>query len=156
MNRRQLAILAVLALVVALYLLATAAGAGQPSGGGGGGPSGSGLTRALGGLLVLPASSGDVEGAAPGCEEGASLTVATGLECRYRLRSGFLGKRLRLRLTAGSPLVAVLEEPKPKVRDTETLDAAHTRVDLVYNQEGSTLTLACGPGQKTGCAARIG
>jgi hypothetical protein len=146
----------VLAVVVALYLVAIAAGAGQPGGSGGGGSSGSGLTQALGGVLVLPASSSDVEDARPGCRQGATLTVASGKACRYRLRSGFLGKRLGLRLTAGSPLVAVLEEPKPKVTDTETLDAAHTRVDLVYDQEGSTLTLTCGPGQKTGCAARIG
>ena len=143
-----------LALVVALYVVATAAGARQP--GGGGDPSGSGLTRALGGLLVLPASSGDVMAAPPGCRQGATLTVATGQECRYRLRNGFLARRLRLSLTAGGPLVAVLAQPKPKVTDTETLDAARTRVDLVYDQAGSTLTLTCGPGQKTACAARIG
>jgi len=99
----------VLALVVALYVVATAAGAGQPSGEGGSGPSGSGLTRSLGGVLVLPAASGDVEGALPGCRQGATLTVASGQVCRYRLRTGFLAKRLRLRLTAGSPLVAVQE-----------------------------------------------
>ena len=145
-----------LALVVVLYVVATAAGAGQPSGGGGDGPSGSGLTKTLGGVLVLPASSGDVMAALPGCRQGGTLMVASGQSCPYRLRSGFLGKRLSLRLTAGSPLVAVLDEPKPKVTDTETLDAAHPHVDLVYNQQGSTLTLSCGSGQKTACVARIG
>jgi hypothetical protein len=146
----------VLALAVALYVVATAAGAGQPSGGGGGGPSGSGLTQSLGHVLVLPASSGDVEAVLPGCRQGGTLTVASGQACVYRLRSGFLAKRLRLSLTVGSSLIAVLEQPKPRVTDTETLDAAHTRVDLVYNQGESALRLTCGTGQKTGCAARIG
>ena len=145
-----------LALVVALYVVATAAGAGQPSGGGGGDPNGSGLTHTLGGVLVLPASSGDVVAALPGCGQGGTLTIASGEACQYRLRSGFLGKRLSLRLTAGSPLVAVLEQPKPEVMDNRTLDAGHPHVDLVYNQQGSTLTLTCEPGQKTGCVVRTG
>jgi hypothetical protein len=144
----------VLAVVVALYVVATAAGARQPSGGAG--PSGSGLTRTLGGVLVLPASGGDVTGAATGCRQGGTLTVAAGRQCRYRLKTAFLAKRLRLRLATGSSLGAVLEQPKPRVTDTETLDAAHASVDLVYNQEGSTLTLTCGSDQKAGCAAKIG
>jgi hypothetical protein len=146
----------VLALVVALYVVATAAGAGQGAGGGSSGPSGSGLAPALGRVLVLPASSSDVEAVLPGCRQGGTLTVASGQACVYRLRSGFLARRLRLQLTAGTSLVALLEQPKPKVTDTETLDAAHTRVDLVYNQAKSALRLTCGAGQKTGCSARIG
>jgi hypothetical protein len=144
----------VLALVVALYVVATAAGGRQGSGSGS--PSGGGLPAALGGVLVAPASSGDVEAVAPGCRQGAALTVPAGQACLYRLRSGFLAKRLRLRLAAGGPLVAVLVQPKPKVTDKEKLDGAHARVDLVYRQDGSTLTLTCGPDQKPGCIVRVG
>jgi hypothetical protein len=151
-NRRQLTILAVLAVVVALYVVATAAGAGQGSGS----PSGSGLPQALGSVLVLPASTGDVVAATPGCPAGKELVVPAGRACAYRLRSGFLAKRLRLRLTAGTSLTAVLVQPNPKVTDTETLDPAHARVDMVYRQDGSTLTLTCGADPKTGCDLGLG
>jgi hypothetical protein len=137
--------------VVLLYIVATAAGARQ----GGGSPSGGDLPAALGRVLVVPAQGGDVEAAAPGCRQGAALAVPAGQACLYRLRSGFLAKRLRLRLEAGGALVAVLVQPKPKVTDTETLDGVHARVDLVYRQDGSTLTLTCGPDQKPRCTARV-
>jgi hypothetical protein len=144
-------VIAVLVVVVLLYIVATAAGARQ----GGGSPSGGDLPAALGRVLVVPAQGGDVEAAAPGCRQGAALAVPAGQACLYRLRSGFLAKRLRLRLEAGGPLVAVLVQPKPKVTDTETLDGGHARVDLVYRQDGSTLTLTCGPDQKPGCTVRV-
>jgi len=154
LNRRQVVILAVLAVVVALYVVATAAGASQGSGGGS--VQGGDLPETLGRALVLPAASGDVEATATGCRRGTELVAAAGQDCRYRLKSGFLGRRLRLRLQAGTRLTAVLVQPKPEVTDTETLDTAHPSVDLVYRQDGSTLTLSCGSDQKQGCAARLG
>ncbi|TMC02058.1 MAG: hypothetical protein E6J41_31140 [Chloroflexi bacterium] len=153
MNRRQLLILAVLAVVVVLYVVATAAGARQ--GGGGGDVRSDGLAQRLGSVLVLPAGSGDVVVPA-GCGRGGTLTLAAGQRCEYRLRSGFLARRLSVRLTAGSSLTAVLTQPKPEVTDTETLDAGHASVDLVWRQDGSTLTLTCGSDQKSGCAAKAG
>ena len=102
------------------------------------------------------AGAGDVVAAAAGCPAGKQLAVPAGRECAYDLRSGFLAKRLTLRLAAGGSLTAVLVQPKPKVTDTETLDAAHRSVDLVYRQDGSTLTLTCGADQKAGCAAGVG
>jgi hypothetical protein len=147
-------VLTVLLVVVALYAVATAAGVRQGSGSGS--LNGAGLPQTLGGVLVLPASSGDFAAAASSCRQARMLKVAAGQECLYRLRSGFLAKRLRLRLTSGSSLVAVLVQPKPKVVDTETLDTVHARVDLVYRQDGSTLTLSCGPDQKSGCVVVVG
>jgi len=138
--------------VVVLYVAATAAGARQGSGS----VQSGGLPQRLGRVLVLPAASGDVVAAVPGCRRGSDLTAAAGQDCRYRLKSGFLGKRLRLRLQAGTRVTAVLVQPKPEVTDTETLDAAHPSVDLVYRQDGSTLTLSCGSDQKQGCVARLG
>jgi hypothetical protein len=154
LNRRQLAVLAVLGVVVVLYLVATAAGA--RNGSGGGGVRGGDLPQTLGGVLVLPAASGDVVATAPGCRRGGDLTAAAGRACLYRLKSGFLGKRLRLRLQTGTQVTAVLVQPKPEVTDTETLDGAHPSVDLVFRQDGSTLMLSCGSDQKQGCAARLG
>jgi hypothetical protein len=144
-------VIAVLAVVVLLYVVATAAGGRQGSGS----PSGGDLPQTLGRVLVVPAQGGDVVAATPGCRQGAALAVPAGQVCVYRLRSGFLAKRLRLRLMAGGPLVAVLVQPKPKVTDTETLDGGHAGVDLVYRQDGSTLTLTCGPDQKPGCTVRV-
>ena len=141
-----------LAVVVVLYVVATAAGARQ---GGGGDVRSDGLAQRLGAVLVLPAGSGDVVAPA-GCGRGGTLTVAAGQRCQYRLRSGFLARRLSVRLTAGSSMTAVLVQPKPEVTDTETLDAGHASVDLVWRQDGSTLTLSCGSDQKSGCAARAG
>jgi hypothetical protein len=141
----------VLAVVVLLSVLATAAGARQGSGPAG--PSGSGLPETLGRVLVLPLKA-VVLPLAGGCPAGKELTVPAGRECAFGLRSGFLAKRLRLRLAAGDSLTAVVVQPRPKVTDTETLDAARPSADLVYRQDGSTLTLTCGADQK-GCAARV-
>ena len=137
---------------MALYVVATAAGARQSAGS----PSASGLPQALGGVLVLPASAGDVAAAATGCAAGKELVVPAARACAYRLRGGFLAKRLSLRLTAGTAIGAVLVQPKPKVTDTETLDVAHASKDMVYSQDGSTLTLTCGADQRAGCSVRVG
>jgi hypothetical protein len=154
LDRRQLIVLGVLAVAVALYAAATAAGARQGSGASP--ASGGGLPETLGRVLVQPASDRDVAAAAPGCQQGGALAVPAGQECLYRLRSGFLGKRLRLRLAGGDSLTAVLVQPKPKVTDTETLDAGHAMVDLVYRQDGSTLRLLCGSTSGPTCQVRLG
>jgi hypothetical protein len=133
--------------------MATAAGARQSAGGGS--LQGGGLPQALGGRLVVPAQGGDVAAVSASCRRGGTLTVASGQECAYRLRSGFLARRLRLRLATGATLTAVLAQPKPKVTDTETLDAGHPTAALVYRQDGSKLTLACTAGTGSFCEARI-
>ena len=143
-----------LAVLVLLYVVATAAGARQGSGGTG--SSGKGLPETLGRVLVLPAGGGDVVATAAACRQGDVLTVAAGGACRYRLKSGFLGKRLTLRLDAGTQLTAELVQPKPKVTDSETLDSGHTIVDLVYHEEGSTLTLRCDDTKGPDCRAGMG
>lgn len=128
-----------LALVVALYLVATSAG-GRSGGSGGGGDLREGLPDALGRVLVQPAGAGDLVAVTPACR---SLAVPKRGECAYRLKTGFLARRLRLRLTSPGTVTAVLSQPKPKVTDTETLDAAHPTVELDYSQEHSTLVLTC-------------
>jgi hypothetical protein len=141
--------------VVALYVVATSAGAGSGSGSSSGDPR-QGLPEALGRVLVQPAGSGDLSAPADAsaCRRGDVLTVPAGGECAYRLSSGFLARRLRLRLTTpGDPVTAALDQPKPRVTDTETLDASHPEVELTYRQEHSTLTLTC-PG-KNPCVVQV-
>jgi hypothetical protein len=142
----------VLVVVVALYTGSTVAGARQ-----GGGDSGSrqGLPQALGGILVQPAGSSDLVAVDSACRRGSALTVPAGGSCVYRLRSGFLAKRLRLRLTGPGTLTAVLAQPKPKVTDTHTLDAGHQTAELTYRQDGSTLTLTCDGSGKSPCQAAV-
>lgn len=142
-----------LLVVVVLYVVATSAGA--RSGSGSGGDLREGLPNALGRVLVQPAGSGDLKApaTAPACRRGDVLTVPAGGECAYRLQSGFLARRLRLSLTAGGPVTAVLDQPKPQVTDTETLDPAHPDVELTYRQEGSTLKLSCAG--KSPCMVRV-
>jgi len=143
----------VLLAVVALYVVATSAGAGSGPGSSSGDPR-QGLPEALGRVLVQPAGSGDLSASSPPCRRGDVLTVPAGGECAYRLNSGFLARRLRLRLTTpGDPVTAALAQPKPKVTDTETLDASHPEVELTYRQEGSTLVLTC-PG-KNPCVVQV-
>ena len=134
-----------------LYVVATSAGARSGSGGG---DLREGLPDALGRVLVQPAGSGDLKAEARGaCRQGDVLTVAAGGECAYRLQTGFLARRLRLSLTAGGPVTAVLDQPKPQVTDTETLDPDHPDVELTYRQEGSTLKLSCAG--KNPCTVRV-
>ena len=128
-----------LAAVVALYVAATAAGARQGSGS----VQSGGLPEALGRVLVLPAASGDVLAAVPGCRRGSDLTAAAGRDCRYRLKSGFLGKRLRLTVVAGTAVDAtVTQKPSPEVSDSQTLALGRSH-DFIYREERSQLALVC-------------
>lgn len=145
-------VIAVLAVVIVLFVLANALGARQPSGGLG---SATDLPARLGRVLVLPAGDGDVKATAPTCRQGRELTVAAGQTCLYRLQSGFLGKKLSLRLDAGQQVDLVALQPRPEVRDTETLDSSHPTIDVVYKQDHSTLTLACGPAKGPPCQVRV-
>jgi hypothetical protein len=145
-------VIAVLAVVVVLFVLANAAGARQPSGGLG---SAADLPSRLGAVLVQPAGDGDVRAVDPACRQGHELAVAPGHDCLYRLQTGFLGRKLHLRLDAGTTVTAVVVQPKPTVTDTEALDAGHRRVDVVYKQDGSTLTLSCAPKNGPPCQVRV-
>lgn len=138
--------------VILLYIASTANGARQPSGGGTGGD----LTNTLGRLLVLPAGSGDMEASSRACRNGDELAVASGGSCDYRLKTGFLGKRLRLRLESPGTVTVVLVQPDPRVEDTEKLDADHASLELTYKQDGSTLSLRCEAGKDQTCRVRVG
>jgi hypothetical protein len=141
----------VLAVVVALYVLATAAGTRQPSGGGGPGGLREGLPETLGRVLVLPAGRSDLVATSAACRPAGDLLVPPGGECRYDLKTAFLAKRLRLASADG--VTAVLVQPKPKVTDTEALEGGAV-VEFTYRQEGSTLTLSCPSSVKQPC--RVG
>lgn len=138
--------------VILLYIASTANGARQPSGGGTGGN----LVDTLGRLLVLPAGSGDLEASSRACRNGDELVVASGDSCEYKLKSGFLGKRLRLRLESPGTVTAVLVQPDPRVEDKETLDADHASQELTYKQDGSRLSLRCDAGKDQTCRVRVG
>ena len=142
-----------LLLALALYVLATAAGAGQ---GDGDASSPQGLPRALGRVLVLPASASDVETPGGACGSRGALVVPAGGACEYPLRSGFLGKRLRLRLAGPGTVKAELDQPRPRVSDTATLDADHATADLTYRESGSRLTLVCAPKPGPTCTVKVG
>ena len=146
--------LLIVALVVALALYGGATAAGARQGSGGGSLQGGGLQQTLGNVLVRPAGSSDLAAEAPACRSGSALLVPASGACAYRLRSGFLAKRLRLRFTGPGTLTAVLVQPHPKATDTHALDAGHQAAELTYRQDGSTLTLTCAAGRSP-CRAQV-
>jgi hypothetical protein len=150
-SRGQLAALVVLAVLVALFVVATVAGTRQPDGRSlRGGP-----VALLGGVLIQPGRLSDVRPRDPACVLGGRLVVAAKRSCEYELVSGFLAKRLRLRLTGSGALTAQLVQPNPRATDVKTLDAGHPTADLTYRESGSRLTLTCVAVGDAPCVAEI-
>lgn len=150
MNRGQVAVLIVLVVVVLVYTGAIVVGRGQ-----GGGDSRQGPQQALGNLLVRPASLDDLAPTPRDCVQGKLLVVPRVRGCAYALRSGFFGKRLRLRLAAPGEATAVLTQPKPEVTDTKRLDAGAAEAELTYRQDGSRLTVACTAAPGPACRLEV-
>jgi hypothetical protein len=150
-SRGQLAALVVLAVLAALFVGATVAGARQPEGRSlRGGP-----VALLGGVLVQPGQLSDVRPRDPACVLSGRLVVPAKRSCEYELASGFLAKRLRLRLTGAGVLTAQLVQPNPQATDVKTLDGGHPTADLTYREPGSRLTLVCGGVGDASCVAEV-
>jgi hypothetical protein len=135
----RLAALVVLVLIVALFAVAILLGATRGSGGGLSGTP----VDALSGLLVRPASLSDLAPQQPECVRGQRLVVAQAQPCVYDLVSGFLAKRIRLRVAGPGTVTGVLAQPNPQVSDRKTLSAGDDPAEFVYRQDHSTLTVAC-------------
>src|SRR5438105_3516769 len=60
-------------------------------------------TSRLDDVLTQPSGAGDLEPAAAACLQKGALTVARNTTCRYGLKSGFLGRRLKLKVLAVAP-----------------------------------------------------
>ena len=144
MNRQRWIAVGVLALVVVLYVVVLGMGIGN--GRSGGQPVKLGPMDFLGNLLVRPATLQDVTSATSTCLASDPLVVQRGTACVYNLKAGFLGKKLRLTLTAGAASAEVLQQAsdQPRVDDTKQL-ALNSPAEFTYKQDGSTLRIACGP-----------
>jgi hypothetical protein len=150
-SRGQVAALLVLAVLAALFVVATVAGTRQPNGSGlRGGP-----VALLGSVLVQPGRLSDVRPRDPACVLGGRLVVPAKRPCEYDLASGFLAKRLRLRLTGSGILTAQLVQPNPQATDVKTLDGGHPTADLTYRESGSRLTLTCATVGDAPCVAEV-
>ncbi len=100
-------------------------------------------TKSIGDVLIQPAQPGDLSPSSAACLQGDVLIVSGGT-CSYGLNSGFLGRKVRLKLRSAGILGVLVTLEQPDVgKQTKLLRMPGQEATLNYQKEGSELRIQC-------------